>query len=204
MIYISAIFLLKKKKFVSFLVAKEVLEAQTQNVLLNLFPFSSYLLNPHIIRLRTTASNSWACLAFENSANFGTKRVIFAKGFKLNCLVDKVMAPSLVNDAVDCFAKGEILDPNISILVMNFENESDPFGAISNPLYQTTTFKQLLWFYPLCICSMVLSIIWYNDIAKFGYTAMRRSKFTGEKDSSRSNSLTSQNASHVKRPTSQN
>ncbi|XP_025623396.1 cystathionine beta-lyase, chloroplastic-like [Arachis hypogaea] len=177
---------------------------------------------------RTTASNSWACLAFENSANFGTKRVIFAKGFKLNCLVDKVMAPSLVNDAVDCFAKGEILDPNISILVMNFENESDPFGAISNPLYQTTTFKQpnaiengpydytrsekshsrcfrkLLWFYPLCICSMVLSIIWYNDIAKFGYTAMRRSKFTGEKDSSRSNSLTSQNASHVKRPTSQN
>ncbi|XLR47851.1 hypothetical protein HN51_032084 [Arachis hypogaea] len=91
---------------------------------------------------RTTASNSWACLAFENSANFGTKRVIFAKGFKLNCLVDKVMAPSLVNDAVDCFAKGEILDPNISILVMNFENESDPFGAISNPLYQTTTFKQ--------------------------------------------------------------
>ncbi|XP_052110851.1 protein EI24 homolog isoform X2 [Arachis duranensis] len=112
------------------------------------------------------------------------------------------MAPSLVNDAVDCFAKGEILDPNISILVMNFENESDPFGAISNPLYQTTTFKQLLWFYPLCICSMVLSIIWYNDIAKFGYTAMRRSKFTGEKDSSRSNSLTSQN--DVKRPTSQN
>ncbi|XLS70506.1 hypothetical protein HN51_027371 [Arachis hypogaea] len=40
----------------------------------------------------------------------------------------------------------------------------------------------------------------YNDIAKFGYVALGRSKFTGEKDSSQSNSPTLQNASHVKRP----
>nr|XP_025683896.1 uncharacterized protein LOC112784785 [Arachis hypogaea] len=41
----------------------------------------------------------------------------------------------------------------------------------------------------------------YNDIVKFGYAAMGRSKFIGEEDSSQSNSPTSQNASHVKRPT---
>ncbi|KAL4343645.1 hypothetical protein AHAS_Ahas11G0099100 [Arachis hypogaea] len=40
----------------------------------------------------------------------------------------------------------------------------------------------------------------YNDIAKFGYTAMGRSKFIGEEDLSQSNSPTSQNASNVKRP----
>ncbi|XP_057722609.1 cystathionine beta-lyase, chloroplastic isoform X2 [Arachis stenosperma] len=111
---------------------------------ISLRPFlHSIVLHHH--HQRTTASNSWACLAFENSANFGRKRVIFAKGFKLNCLVDKVMdgtTSSLVNDAVDCFAEEEILEPNISTLVMNFENKSDPFGAVSNPLYQTATFKQ--------------------------------------------------------------
>ncbi|KAL1320046.1 hypothetical protein HN51_064796 [Arachis hypogaea] len=58
----------------------------------------------------------------------------------------------------------------------------------------------LLWFYPLYVFSIVLSTIWYNDIAKFGYAAMGRSKFPGEKDSSQSNSPTSQNASHVKKP----
>ncbi|RYR51934.1 hypothetical protein Ahy_A06g026877 isoform C [Arachis hypogaea] len=111
---------------------------------ISLRPFlHSLVLHHH--HQRTTASNSWACLAFENSANFGTQRVIFAKGFRLNCLVDKVMdgtTSSLVNDAVDCFAEEEILEPNISTLVMNFENKSDPFGAVSNPLYQTATFKQ--------------------------------------------------------------
>ncbi|XLR23484.1 hypothetical protein S83_051384, partial [Arachis hypogaea] len=40
----------------------------------------------------------------------------------------------------------------------------------------------------------------YNDIAKFGYAAMGRSKFIGEEDSSQSNSPTLQNASYVKRP----
>ncbi|XLR43327.1 hypothetical protein S83_027987 [Arachis hypogaea] len=59
---------------------------------------------------------------------------------------------------------------------------------------------QLLLFYPLYVFSIVISTIWYNDIAKFGYVALGRSKFTGEKDSSQSNSPTLQNASHVKRP----
>ncbi|MED6172298.1 hypothetical protein PIB30_048787 [Stylosanthes scabra] len=107
-------------------------------------PFLHSLLLHHHPQ-RTTAANTWGCLAFENSANLGTNRVVFAKGFKLNCLVDKVMdgtTSSLLNDAENGFAEEEILEPNISTLVMNFENESDPFGAVSTPLYQTATFKQ--------------------------------------------------------------
>ncbi|KAG4950719.1 hypothetical protein JHK85_044586 [Glycine max] len=40
----------------------------------------------------------------------------------------------------------------------------------------------------------------YNDIAKYGYAAMGRSKFTVEKGSSQNNSPTLQNAHHVKGP----
>ncbi|XP_027334311.1 protein EI24 homolog isoform X2 [Abrus precatorius] len=58
----------------------------------------------------------------------------------------------------------------------------------------------VLWFYPLYVFSIVLSTIWYNDIAKFGYAAMGRSKFTVEKDSSQNNPPNVQNAYHVKRP----
>lgn len=31
----------------------------------------------------------------------------------------------------------------MSTLLMNFENKFDPFGAVSTPLYQTATFKQV-------------------------------------------------------------
>ncbi|XP_072058559.1 uncharacterized protein [Arachis hypogaea] len=53
---------------------------------------------------------------------------------------------------------------------------------------------------PVTLTPPSLIIVLYNDIAKFGYVALGRSKFTGEKDSSQSNSPTLQNASHVKRP----
>ncbi|KAH1222068.1 Protein EI24 [Glycine max] len=58
----------------------------------------------------------------------------------------------------------------------------------------------VLWFYPLYVFSIVLSTIWYNDIARYGYAAMGRSKFTVEKGSSQNNSPTVQNAHHVKGP----
>ncbi|KAK7302355.1 hypothetical protein RJT34_13242 [Clitoria ternatea] len=58
----------------------------------------------------------------------------------------------------------------------------------------------VLWFYPLYVFSIVLSTIWYNDIAKYGYAAMGRSKLTVEKGSGQNKSLTVQNTSHVKRP----
>ncbi|XP_027930415.1 protein EI24 homolog [Vigna unguiculata] len=58
----------------------------------------------------------------------------------------------------------------------------------------------VLWFYPLYVFSIVLSTIWYNDIAKYGYAAMGRSKLTVEKGSSQNNSPSVQNAHHVKGP----
>ncbi|BAT86748.1 hypothetical protein VIGAN_05005600 [Vigna angularis var. angularis] len=58
----------------------------------------------------------------------------------------------------------------------------------------------VLWFYPLYVFSIVLSTIWYNDIAKYGYAAMGRSKLTVEKGSSQNNSPSMQDAHHVKGP----
>lgn len=34
-------------------------------------------------------------------------------------------------------------EPGVSTLLMNFSNEFDPYGALSTPLYQTATFKQV-------------------------------------------------------------
>jgi len=41
------------------------------------------------------------------------------------------------------FAEEDLGEPSISTMVMNFESKFDPFGAISTPLYQTATFKQV-------------------------------------------------------------
>lgn len=35
-------------------------------------------------------------------------------------------------------------EPSVSTKLMNFNNSFDPFGAISTPLYQTSTFKQVI------------------------------------------------------------
>lgn len=58
----------------------------------------------------------------------------------------------------------------------------------------------VLWFYPLYVFSIVLSTIWYNDIAKYGYAAMGRSKLTVEKGSSQNNSSSVQNTYQAKGP----
>lgn len=34
-------------------------------------------------------------------------------------------------------------EPSISTMIMNFESKFDPYGAVSTPLYQTATFKQV-------------------------------------------------------------
>lgn len=38
----------------------------------------------------------------------------------------------------------EIDEPSVSTILMNFENKFDPYGAVSTPLYQTATFKQVI------------------------------------------------------------
>lgn len=37
----------------------------------------------------------------------------------------------------------EAKEPSVSTMLMNFSNEFDPYGALSTPLYQTSTFKQV-------------------------------------------------------------
>lgn len=34
-------------------------------------------------------------------------------------------------------------EPSISTMIMNFETKFDPYHAVSTPLYQTATFKQV-------------------------------------------------------------
>ncbi|XP_019418474.1 PREDICTED: protein EI24 homolog isoform X1 [Lupinus angustifolius] len=58
----------------------------------------------------------------------------------------------------------------------------------------------LLWFYPLYVFSIVLSTIWYNDIAKYGYAAMGTSNITAHKGETQNHPPTLQNEHHVKRP----
>ena len=40
-------------------------------------------------------------------------------------------------------AEMEVKEPSISTMLINYENKSDPFDAVSPPLYQTATFKQV-------------------------------------------------------------
>ncbi|KAK7336480.1 hypothetical protein VNO77_17022 [Canavalia gladiata] len=111
---------------------------------ISLKPFPHSLVFDHYAQ-STTAADRRECLGFNKSANFSTKRLLCAKGFKLNCLVDKQMdmgLQSLVDDAARCLNEEEIREPSISTMVMNFENKFDPYGAVSLPLYQTATFKQ--------------------------------------------------------------
>ncbi|KAF7803598.1 protein EI24-like protein isoform X1 [Senna tora] len=60
-------------------------------------------------------------------------------------------------------------------------------------------FLYVFWFYPLYVFSIVLSTLWYNDIAKYGYDAMGRSKSTKEESSSQIKSSEKPNTSHIKR-----
>ncbi|KAI3715618.1 hypothetical protein L6452_22604 [Arctium lappa] len=58
-----------------------------------------------------------------------------------------------------------------------------------------------LWFYPLYIFSFILSTIWYNDIAQFGLTVTGKDGSTNLAPSSQKEPSTSQNATHVDKPT---
>ncbi|KAA8545485.1 hypothetical protein F0562_020269 [Nyssa sinensis] len=55
----------------------------------------------------------------------------------------------------------------------------------------------VLWFYPLYIFSFILSNIWYNDIAKYGFVAIGKSGPSITEPSSLKEISTSQNKSHM-------
>ena len=43
-----------------------------------------------------------------------------------------------------CTTDVELKEPSVSTILMNFENKFDPYQAVSTPLYQTATFKQVI------------------------------------------------------------
>lgn len=102
--------------------------------------------NSVAISQSTISRNTCESLGFSKSANFGANKLLCAKGFKLHCSVDRdmdVSTSALVDiDVAECLNEEELREPGISTMVMNFENEFDPYGAVSTPLYQTATFKQ--------------------------------------------------------------
>ncbi|KAK7244447.1 hypothetical protein RIF29_39269 [Crotalaria pallida] len=111
---------------------------------ISLKPFLHSLLLDHHAQ-STIGTSKLESLVFNKSSNFSANPVLTAKGFKLNCLVDREMdvaTSSLVDGAQEFLSEEEIREPSISTTVLNFENKSDPYGAVSSPLYQTATFKQ--------------------------------------------------------------
>ncbi|CAK9165428.1 unnamed protein product [Ilex paraguariensis] len=60
----------------------------------------------------------------------------------------------------------------------------------------------LLWFYPLYVFSFILSSIWYNDIAKYGFFSIGKYGQPAISEPSRQKELSSsQNTSNLDRPT---
>ncbi|KAF1866540.1 hypothetical protein Lal_00017923 [Lupinus albus] len=122
-----------------------------------------FLHSLHIHHQSTIDTVKWESLVFNKSSNFTTNPVLFAKGFKLNCLLGREMdvgtsssvdgAAGLLNGIAmlsmltpdiyeEVLVEEEVREPDISTMVMNFENKFDPYGSVSTPLYQTATFKQ--------------------------------------------------------------
>ncbi|XP_024979720.1 protein EI24 homolog isoform X2 [Cynara cardunculus var. scolymus] len=74
-------------------------------------------------------------------------------------------------------------------------------GWLSRAMLTADAYKTALWFYPLYIFSFILSTIWYNDIAQFGLTVTGKDGSTNLAPSSQKEPSTSQNATHVDKPT---
>lgn len=84
-------------------------------------------------------------LVFKNDSSSEGRRLLFAEKFKLNCSRDKEMdfsTAALVDSVAETFSELNVKEPSVSTLLMNFQNEFDPYDAMSPPLYQTATFKQ--------------------------------------------------------------
>lgn len=55
-----------------------------------------------------------------------------------------------------CFAAIDIKEEaSVSTLLVNVDNKFDPFDAMSTPLYQTATFKQVLRHYSLYLVKIL-------------------------------------------------
>ncbi|XP_031258495.1 protein EI24 homolog isoform X2 [Pistacia vera] len=105
------------------------------------------------------------------------------------CVLYSVMTPTLLwmlPDQCSKFSSQELCSAGGILKLYSFLR----FGLIQL-LY-------VFWFYPLYIFSIILSNIWYNDIAKYGFAAMGRSRQTVPEPSRKNE--TSQNADQKDRP----
>ncbi|KAI9071121.1 hypothetical protein K1719_046910 [Acacia pycnantha] len=89
-----------------------------------------------------TAGNACEGLGSNKSVNSKLSRL---KVFRMNCSIDRdttVSASVLADSNAKCSSEEQTSEPNLSTVLLNFDNEFDPYGAISTPIYQTATFKQ--------------------------------------------------------------
>nr|BBI54966.1 cystathionine beta-lyase [Leucaena leucocephala] len=90
----------------------------------------------------TTAENPWESFGCNKSVNSKSSRL---KVFRLNCSLDRdtIVSTSVLADSIaECSSEEQTKEPSLSTALLNFDNEFDPYGAISTPIYQTATFKQ--------------------------------------------------------------
>ncbi|XP_027154089.1 protein EI24 homolog isoform X1 [Coffea eugenioides] len=82
--------------------------------------------------------------------------------------------------------------------------ESCPFGGTlrfySFLRLGLVQFFYVFWFYPLYILSYILSTLWYNDIAKYGFFAITNYGHAGEESDNELQSPTLQSRSHADKP----
>ncbi|KAE8125190.1 hypothetical protein FH972_020023 [Carpinus fangiana] len=91
-----------------------------------------------------TSRNFLVGFGFNKLPTFEGNRLV-GRSFKLSCSMDREMdvrTSALVDGVAECLNELEVKEPSISTMLLNFENKSDPYEAMSTPLYQTATFKQ--------------------------------------------------------------
>ncbi|XP_042503737.1 cystathionine beta-lyase, chloroplastic [Macadamia integrifolia] len=110
--------------------------------------------NPSFCNSRTDLNDSGFARRLLSRQSFGVGKVLYEnrngslgpKRFELSCSREREMdvsASAVVEGVAECFDDVEVKEPGISTMLMNVtQNESDPFAAVSSPLYQTATFKQ--------------------------------------------------------------
>ncbi|XVF56266.1 hypothetical protein PTKIN_Ptkin06aG0105300 [Pterospermum kingtungense] len=117
---------------------------------------SSLSLKPFLFSLYSNPTRNNGCW----QRSFLVKKEVHLEGrlqmSRLNCSGhgDMDAAASLLVDSLpDCSTElgDEEKEPSISTLLMNFDSKFDPYGAMSTPLYQTATFKQVSLLEYVCL-----------------------------------------------------
>ncbi|KAK4253986.1 hypothetical protein QN277_009424 [Acacia crassicarpa] len=112
---------------------------------------STFLTSPYVSinpRNKTTSSgNTWESLGF---VNFKSNQPIHAKGFRVNCSIQKeklieskdtLVESDTESTNVFSTTENQTREPSMSTVLVNYHNDFDPYEATSTPIYQTATFK---------------------------------------------------------------